>query len=295
MAVANNVIYFIYQILVSTSFLVLAALGMAIIYGMMDITNMAQGEFMMIGAYTTVLLVNRAGCPFILAILCGMAATALLGFVCDKLIFRRLYGRTMDSIVVSWGISILLQQLIYIIFGPDLPGISTPLGSFMIGQTSYSIYRIILIAVAVVLVFGTYLLFKLTRFGLHSRATMQNREIASTFGVNTYKINSLTFMLGSALAGLVGSLYAPLMGITPTIGTNFLVESFVTVVVGGANPLVGTVLASGSLGLVQGTMSIFYGTFIGRIGILVIAILSIRVLPKGFSGLVEKRMIRRRK
>ena len=284
MQVGYDVIYFIYQFLVSTSFLILAALGMAIIYGMMDITNMAQGEFMMLGAYTTVLLVNRAGCPFMLAVLCGTVVTALFGGLCDRLIIRRLYGRTLDSIVVTWGISIILQQLIYILFGPDLEG-----------SVSYSVYRIMLIGIAVVLVLGFYLLFKLTKFGLHSRATMQNREIASAFGVNTYKINSLTFMLGSALAGLVGSLYAPLMGITPTMGTNFLTESFVTVVVGGANPLAGTVLAGTGLGLVEGTLSIFYGTFIGRIGILLIAILSIRVLPNGFSGLVERNSIRRKR
>ena len=135
-------------------------------------------------------------------------------------------------------------------------------------------------------------LFKNTKFGLHSRATMQNREIASTFGVNTYKMNSMTFMLGSALAGLVGALYAPLMGLTPTYGTNFLVESFesfVTVVVGGANPLAGTVLAGTGLGIVDGSLSILGGTFVGRIGILLIAIVSIRILPKGFSGLVDKR------
>lgn len=290
-----DVIYFIYQFLVSSSFLILAAIGMAIIYGMMDITNMAQGEFMMIGAYTTVLLVNRGNCPFVIAVLAGTVMTTSLGWFCDRVIIRRLYGRTMDSIVVTWGISIILQQLIYIVFGPDLAGISTPLGSFKIGQISYSIYRLLLIGVATVLVVGCFLLFRLTKFGLHSRATMQNREIASTFGVNTNRINSLTFMLGSALAGLVGSLYAPLMGITPTIGTNFLVESFVTVVVGGANPLAGTILAGTGLGLVEGTLSIFYGTFIGRIGILLIAILTIRVLPNGFSGLVEKRSMRRKR
>ncbi len=295
MEVLYSVTYFLYQFLESTSFLILAALGMAIIYGMMDITNLAQGEFMMVGAYVTVLLVNRASVPFVIAIIGGTIVTAILGFLCDKLIFRRLYGRTMDSIVVSWGISIILCQLIYIIFGPDLPGIQTPLSSVNFGGTSYSIYRIILMLIAALLVFSIYLLFKCTKFGLHSRATMQNREIASTFGVNTDRINSATFMLGSALAGLVGSLYAPLMGITPTYGTNFLVQSFVTVIVGGANPIAGTVLAGAGLGLVEGWLSILYGTFIGKIGILVIAILAIRVLPKGFSGIVEGISLNKRK
>ncbi len=289
MNIIYEIIYWIYQILENTSFLILAALGMAIIYGMMDITNMAQGEFMLVGAYTTVLLVNKCGVPFIIAILCGTAATALLGYICDRIIFRKLYGRSLDSIVVSWGISIMLQQIIYIMFGPDIAGIDTPLGSFKIGNISYSWYRILLMVIAASVVAALAVLFKNTKFGLHSRATMQNREIASTFGVNTYKMNSMTFMLGSALAGLVGALYAPLMGLTPTYGTNFLVESFVTVVVGGANPLAGTVLAGTGLGIVDGSLSILGGTFVGRIGILLIAIVSIRILPKGFSGLVDKR------
>ena len=286
-------VYYIYQFLDSATFLIMAGLGMSIIYGMMDITNLAQGEFMMVGAYTTVLLVNNVKMPFVIAVLGGTLVTTALGWVCDKLIFRRLYGRTMDSIVVSWGISILLCQLIYIIFGPDLPGITTPLGSIKIGNTSYSEYRLLLMVIAVVLIALVYALFKGTKFGLHSRATMQNREIASTFGVNTYRINSVTFMLGSALAGLAGSLYAPLMGITPTYGTNFLTEAFVTVIVGGTNPLAGTVLAGAGLGLVEGWLSILGGTFIGKIGILLIAIFSIRVLPKGFSGLVDKMQLRR--
>lgn len=289
MDILYEIIYWIYQILENSSFLILAAVGMAIIYGMMDITNMAQGEFMLVGAYTTVLLVNNCGLNFILAIIVGTGATALLGYVCDRIIFRKLYGRSLDSIVVSWGISIMLQQIIYILFGPDIPGIETPLGSFKIGNISYSRYRLILMLIAALVVLLLAVLFKKTKFGLHSRATMQNREIASTFGVNTYRMNSLTFMLGSALAGLVGALYAPLMGLTPTYGTNFLVESFVTVVVGGANPLIGTVLAGAGLGVVDGSLSILGGTFVGRIGILLIAIVTIRVLPRGFSGLVDKR------
>lgn len=289
MEIIYKLIFFLYQFLECGSFLILASLGMAIIYGMMDITNLAQGEFMMIGTYTTVILVNQMGCPFVVAVLCGMIVTALFGFVCDKLIFRRLYGRTMDSIVVSWGISIILCQLIYIIFGPDMSSIEPPLNSIKIGGTSYSIYRLLLVVIAALLLLGIWLLFHFTKFGLHSRATMQNREIASTFGVNTNRMNSMTFMLGSGLAGLVGGLYAPLMGITPTIGTNFLTEGFVTVIVGGANPISGTLLAGSALGFVQGVLSIIYGTFIGRIGILLVAIVSIRFLPKGFSGIVDKR------
>lgn len=294
MSILYDIINFLYQFLDSTTFLILAALGMAIIYGMMDITNLAQGEFMMVGAYVTVLLVNKASIPFILAVICGTLATVVLGAICDVLVFRRLYGRTMDSIVVSWGISILLSQLIYLIFGPDLAGIKTPLGAIKIGATSYSVYRILLMVIAAILIMAMYFLFKRTKFGLHSRATMQNREIASTFGINTNKMNSLTFMLGSGLAGLVGGLYAPLMGITPSYGTNFLVSSFVTVVVGGTNPLAGTLLAGSGLGLVQGSLQYAYGTFIGNIGILLIAILVIRILPNGFTGIIDKISLKRK-
>lgn len=285
---------YVYQFLDSFSFLVLAALGMAIIYGMMGITNMAQGELIMIGAYVTDILCTRCGMPLIVGILGGTVVTGLVGLVMDRLVMKRLYDRPLDSIVVTWGLSIAISQLIFIIFGPTMPGCAIPLGSFKVAGYSYSYYKLLLVAIAIALIIATFLVFKFTRFGLHSRATMQNREIANSLGVNANRMNTGTFMIGSALAGLCGGLYLPTMALTPSYGESFLVQSFVTVLVGGADPLVGTVLAGGGLGVVEGFLNMRLNTFYGKIGILLMAIIFIRILPNGFSGLYNSIMVKRK-
>lgn len=276
---------YFYQFIDSVSFLVLAALGMAIIYGMMGITNMAQGELIMIGAYITDLCVNELALPLGIAIVCGSLFSGVVGLVLDRLVVRHLYDRPLDSIVVTWGLSIAISQLTFIIFGSSMEGIAIPFGSFNVAGKSYSYYKLMLIAIALVLILATFVAFKFTRFGLHSRATMQNRDIANSLGVNADWMNAGTFMLGAALAGLCGGLYLPTMALTPNYGDSFLVQSFVTVLVGGADPLIGTVFAGGGLGFVEGILDMRLNTFYGKIGILLIAILFIRILPNGFSGL----------
>lgn len=280
----GDIFAYVYQFIDSFAFLVLAALGMAIIYGMMGITNMAQGELIMIGAYVTDIMVCNLGMPLVVGILVGTIFTGFVGLLMDRLIIKRLYDRPLDSVVATWGLSIALAQLIYIIFGPSMTGVSIPLGSFKVAGRSYSYYRLLLVAIALILILITYLVFKYTKFGLHSRATMQNRDIANSLGVNANKMNAGTFMLGSALAGLCGGLYLPTMSLTPSYGESFLVQSFVTVLVGGADPLLGTVLAGGGLGIVQSILNMKFNTFYGKIGILLMAILFIRILPDGFSG-----------
>lgn len=284
---------YLYQFLECTSFFIIASFGMAIIYGMMNITDLAHGEFIMLGAYTTVLLVNKLNFPFALAVLGGTIFSGIIGLLMDRLIMCRLYGRTMDSIVVSWGVSIVLSQVVYIIFNASITGIEAPFGSVTILGKSYAVYRFVLMLIALLLVIALYLLFSKTKFGLHARATMQLREVAGSMGVNTNRINAATFAFGSALAGFAGGLYAPISAITPTLGQNFQTQSFVAVVVGGTNPIIGTILASGGLGVVESILTVLYGSFAGRMGILAVAILFIRVLPTGFTGLYEKYITKR--
>lgn len=284
---------YLYQFLECTSFFIIVSFGMAIIYGMMNITDLAHGEFIMVGAYTTVLLVNKLNFPFALAVLGGTVVAGIVGLIIDRLIMCRLYGRTMDSIVVSWGVSIVLSQLCYIIFNSSIPGVLAPFGSVVIAGKTYSVYRFVLMGIALLLLIILFLLFSKTKFGLHARATMQLREIAGSFGVNTNKINAITFALGAALAGFAGGLYAPITALTPTYGQNFQTQSLLAVVVGGTNPIVGTILASGGLGLVESILTVMNGSFAGRMGILTVAIIFIRVLPKGFTGLYEKYITKR--
>lgn len=291
----NTFVNYLYMILESASYMVLAAMGMSIIYGMMRMTNLATGQLIMVGAYSTSVFYNWLGLPFPIAILGAMVINAILGWIIETLIIRKLYNRRKDAIVATWGISIFLQQAIYMIFGPTMSSIPVPFGSIEVGNNAYSVYRIVLIGIAILMVFLLYLLFNFTRFGLHARATMQNAEIANTMGVNSKMMNVITFSLGAALAGLTGGLYAPTVAIQPALGGNFMTQSFVTVLVGGVNPLVGTILAGSALGVVNGVLSLKYTTFYGRIGILLAGILFIRFLPDGFSGLVKNESGRKRK
>jgi branched-chain amino acid transport system permease protein len=291
MAVVFTAFNYFYQFLDSFAFLIIAVAGLAIIFGMMGIINLAQSEFIMLGSYVFTILAN-SNAPLIVATVAGTAFVGLFGVVVDRLVISRLYGRPLDSVVATWGISLLLRQGMLILLGPSYLGLTTPLGSFTVGETTYSVYRILLAVIAVLVLAFMYWLFMYTRFGLHSRATMQNPEVAQALGVNSRKMYTLTFMIGSALAGLCGSLYAPTMTITPNLGQSFLTDSFVTVIVGGANPLIGTALSGVSLGIVQSVISVIFGTFFGKMGLLFVAIIVIRVLPKGFSSLVEKRILK---
>lgn len=293
MNILSDAMNIAYQLMDSFAFLVLSALGLAIIFGMMGIVNLAHGEFIMLGAYITTLLA-RAGVPLPIAIAGAAAAVGVFGLIVDRLIVRHLYNRPLDSVVATWGISLILGQGMLILMGPSLQGVSTPLGSFTVDGSAYSYYRIVLFVCALALLMMMYWLFMHTNFGLRSRATMQNRAVAQSLGTNTSGMYTITFMIGSAFAGLTGGLFAPTMSISPTFGSSFIMQSFVTVIVGGSNPLVGTVLSGGALSAVNSTLSMLYGTLIGKLGLLLVAILFIRVFPLGLSGLVEKKWLRGR-
>ncbi|HTF72980.1 MAG TPA: branched-chain amino acid ABC transporter permease, partial [Bradyrhizobium sp.] len=172
------------------------------------------------------------------------------------------------------------------VLGSSMPGVGVPLGSFTVGAYSYSTYRLALIVAALAILAGLYLAFNKTRFGILARATIQLPHMAEALGVDTRFIYSMTFALGAALAGLVGGLYAPTMTIVPTMGSTFIMEAFVTVVVGGANIFLGTAPAAAVLGLVKATMTSWQGQLFGQIGLLIAVIIVIRVLPKGISGFI---------
>jgi urea ABC transporter permease protein UrtB len=277
----------LYQFQVSFSFLLLSAIGLAVIFGMMGVINLAHGEFMMLGAYITTITATL-GVPLALAMLLAALGVGLFGAIMELLVVRRLYGRLLDTVAATWAVGLILSQGMLILTGPSMQGVSSPFGSFTVGQTNYSWYRVVLGAVAAVLLVLLYLLFLKTRFGLHARATIQNPQIAQALGVDTARMYMLTFALGSALAGLAGGLFALTATIVPFFGVNYIVEAFVTVIVGGANALVGTPIAAGVLGAVNATLGTEYGLYIGRVGLLLTTIVIIRVLPNGVSGLIDR-------
>ncbi len=265
------------------AFIVLATVGLAVIFGMMGIINLAHGEFILVGAYATT-FTFAAGLPLPLAMLTGVVLTAVYGLVLERLIIRHLYGRLLDSMVVTWGISLVMIQLTRIVFGNTAPGIGIPFGQLPV--VDGPVYYLVLAVVAVGVLGGLYALFMWTDFGIRARATMQDEATARSMGVDTDRMYMTTFAVGSGLAGLAGALYAPVMTVTPEYGTGFLVEAFVAVVVGGASVLVGTVLASGLLGTVNAAVTNVAGTFMGQVAMLIAAIIAIRLMPDGITGLL---------
>lgn len=254
---------------------------------MMGVINLAHGEFIMCGAYVTA-ATARAGVPLPLAMLCGALAAAILGMVIERTIMRHLYHRPLDSIIATWGVSLIATQGVLILLGPTMQGIGTPLGGMAVGDRSYSIYRLVLFAAAIGLLASLYVLFYRTRFGVIARATIQKPAMAKALGVDTRRVYGLTFGLGAGLAGLAGGLYAPTMTMVPTMGATFIVESFVTVVVGGADIFVGAAPAAAILALIKAALTAWYGQLFGQIGLLIAVIVVIRIMPGGLSALVKR-------
>ena len=272
-----------FQFADSFAFVVLAAVGLAVIFGMMSVINLAHGQFIMLGAYGTTLSYN-AGAPLIIAMAVGVLVTAVFGFVLEQTVVCRLYDRLFDSMVATWAVGLILTQGVRIVFGNSLPVVGTPFGTLKYGSFSYSAYRVLLALIAVGVLVALYVVFTRTEFGIRARATIEDPDTARAMGVDTDRMYVSTFVIGSGLAGLTGALYAPTMSIVPTMGSSFLVESFVAVVTGGSTVLLGTTLSGALLGAFNAAFTNLYGTFFGQMALLLVAIIVIRFLPSGLSG-----------
>jgi branched-subunit amino acid ABC-type transport system permease component len=284
-----------YQYADSISLLMLSAVGLMIIFGMMGVINMAHGELMFIGAYTTS-VVFYAGAPLFVAIPAGALAAGAFGVVLERLIIRRFYGQLLSSLVVTWGLSLLLGQTFLLVIGPSIRSLPTPFGSFSVGGFTYSYYRLFMFAVAFILVGGIWALLKYTKFGVEARATMENPQMAHALGINVDKIYMLTFALGAALAGIAGSLFALQSPIEPTFGRNYTPIAFITVVVGGSADIVSGLVASAlSLSAIRTIFTSQFNILIGHVSMLVAAFALIRFVPNGMSELLETIRARRKR
>ena len=277
-----------FQFLNSFAFIILATVGLAIIFGMMGVINLAHGEFILVGVYGTALTFH-AGVPLPLAMVAGVLVTVVFGIVIERTIVKHFYDRLLDSMVATWGLALVIAQLLLIVFGSSLGSISTPMGNVAYGPYTSSVYRsIFLPVVAVLMLAGLYLLFTRTEFGIKARATIEDPETARAMGIDTDRMYVATFGIGSGLAGLTGALYAPALGsITPDRGSTFLIEAFIAVVVGGPSVIIGTLSAAGLLSVFNAVGSFFAGTFVGQMLMLLVAIVALRMLPDGITGYVK--------
>ena len=271
-------------VLFAVSTLVLLALGLAVIFGMMGVLNLAQGELLMLGAYT-VLIATSHGLSVWVGILLAPIVVGAIGVMFERSIIRFLYGRPLDTLLATWGLSLLLVGAVTLIMGPTTEGVATPLGSIEIGRYGFSVYRLVVIAISVGAVLATYLVLRYTRFGLIARATMQAPRLVAVSGIEPRLVYMGTFGCGAALAGLAGAVMAPLTGVVPSMGLAFIAKIFITVMVGGSTVLLGTAASAGVLGLVESATSYASTPIYGQVAMLSVALVLLRLLPNGMSGL----------
>lgn len=266
------------------SILLMVALGLAIIYGAMGVINLAHGEFVMLGAYVTWALQTFLGIGLLPALPVVFLVIGAVGWLIERGIVHRLYRRPLDTILATWGIGIVLQQLVRMFIGPESRFVAGPeflTGNVVIGNVVMSNYRIFVLLFAIAIFVATWALLARTEFGRKLRAVIQNREISECYGIRAERVYSMTFAYGAALAGVAGALIAPLVNTTPSMGTYLVVDAFLVVVVGGVGSIAGTAVASGVVGETTAFFSMLMNDTTGRIAVLVAIILFIRFRPAG--------------
>lgn len=266
------------------SILLMIALGLAIIYGAMGVINLAHGEFVMLGAYAAWALQTYAGFSIIVALPFVFLAVASVGWIIERVIVQRLYHRPLDTILATWGIGIVLQQLVRLFVGAESRFVKGPeilSGNIEIGGLIMSNYRIFVIVFSLAILAASWALMTRTEFGMKLRAVIQNRQISECYGIEAKHIYSITFAYGAGLAGIAGALITPLFSTIPTMGTGLVVDAFLVVIVGGLGSLLGAATASVLIGEATALFSMLLNDTLGRIAVLAGIIVLIRFRPKG--------------
>ncbi|HEX5682600.1 MAG TPA: urea ABC transporter permease subunit UrtB [Ideonella sp.] len=279
------------------SILLLVALGLAITYGLMGVINMAHGELMMIGAYATYVVQNlfRAHAPAAFdyylwaAVPASFAVAALVGALLERSVIRWLYGRPLETLLATWGISLVLMQSVRSLFGAQNVPVENPAwlsgGVAVMSNLTLPFNRIAIIAFALLVLAGVALLIARTRLGLFVRSVTQNRRMAACVGVNTARVDTCAFSLGAGIAGLAGCALAQVGNVGPDLGQNYIVDSFMVVVLGGVGQLAGTVLAALGLGVLNKVLEGWAGAVLAKIMVLVVIVVFIQKRPQGLFAM----------
>lgn len=279
------------ELLRAVAWLVLLSAGIAIIFGMMRVINIAHGEFLMLGGYTVIMATKVGVNLWISILIVAPLVVGIFGIIVERLIIRFLYGRLLDSLLATWGLSLLMIGGVTMLFGNTVEGVSTPLGGVTIGDYQASVYNLVLIFFAAAILVGVWAVLKLTKAGLIARSVMQNPDMAQTLGVNATFVYMTTFGLGAAVSGLAGGLIAPVTGVVPSMGVNLIGPAFITVITGGASVVAGTLSASTTLGSISQAITFGAGPVYGDAALLIAALVLLRVLPQGITGRIFTRSI----
>ncbi|AGS23122.1 urea ABC transporter permease subunit UrtB [Rhizobium etli] len=278
------------------SVLLLAAIGLAITFGVMGVINMAHGEMVMIGAYTTYVVQETIASSFpslddyslAFAVPAAFLFTGLVGLVIERSVIRYLYGRPLETLLATWGVSLILQQAIRSYFGPTNREVRNPSwmsGAFDLGGLVITWNRLWIIVFSLAVFLTLLMLLKRSAFGLQMRAVTQNRRMASSMGIRTGWVDAFTFALGSGIAGMAGVALSQIDNVSPNLGQNYIIDSFMVVVFGGVGNLWGTLVGALSLGVVNKFLEPFAGAVLGKILVLVLIILFIQKRPRGLFAL----------
>jgi urea transport system permease protein len=285
------------------SILLLVSLGLAITYGAMGVINMAHGEMVMVGAYTTVMSSIWLGTGILIAIPLAFIVTALLGLLIERVVVRRLYGRLLDTLLATWGIAILIQQAVRLEFGLSFLGIhidglgaglqnvTVPemlQGAFNVSGVEVNAYRSFIILVTIIFTVLTWAILYRTSLGTQVRAIIRNRQMAAACGIDVERANALIFALGSGLAGVAGVMMSGFKTVFPDMGTSMVVDGFMVVVVGGVGSLLGSVLSAGVLGEINGVVAAVTNDILARAVVFGLVILIIILKPKGLFAFRER-------
>lgn len=286
----------VFQGLSLGSVLLLAALGLAITFGVMGVINMAHGEFVMLGAYTTVVVQELcrdipALQPYALplAIPAAFLVTALIGAAMERGLIRHLYGRPLETLLLTFGVGMVIQQVVRLGFGAQNREVISP--AWMQGTMTLPFDIVItqnrawIILFSLLVLLACFAAIRLTRFGLEMRAVVQNRRIAATMGIRTGRVDAMTFAFGSGLAGLAGVAVSQIDNVSPNLGTGYIIDSFMVVVFGGVGSLLGTLIGAMTLGLVNKLLEPYAGAVLAKVAVLVGIMLFIQRRPKGLFAL----------
>ncbi|HYL19057.1 MAG TPA: branched-chain amino acid ABC transporter permease [Burkholderiales bacterium] len=272
------------EILYMIAFLVLTSAGLAIVFGMMRVINLAHGEFVMLGGYTTIAC-SRAGIDIYVAMLViSPIVVGLVGLIVERCIIRFLYGRMIDTMLATWGLSLLLIGLVTLIFGNSAVSVPAPIPGYQLGDYQMGGYNLFIILVTVALVIAMWGVLKFTRAGLIARGAMQGPDVVASLGYNPRKVYMITFTVGAALSGLAGGVLAPLTGLLPSAGAAYIAKAFITVITGGAAVISGTLSSAVIFGAINQVVSFAVHPVLGEIAMLALAIVLLRLMPKGITG-----------
>ena len=279
------------EVLRAAAGLVLISTGLMIIFGMMRVINIAHGEFLMLGGYTVVVAGKAGVNAWISILVLAPIVVGLFGILVERFFIRFFYGRMIDTLLATWGLSLFIIGFVTVVFGNTVEGVSVTLGSIDVGGFRISGYSFFLIGVAVALLIATYVVLRHTRLGLIARGTMQNPNMAAALKISPSTVYMATFGIGAALTGFAGALLAPITGVVPTMGIAFIAQAFITVITGGPSIITGTISSASLLGGVSQLVTFATTPVVGDVALLFVAVVLLRVLPQGITGKFFRRTI----